>query len=238
MIMDSVFDCSVFRPPLYQKLTVLFLPQVNLEKLRDINYCDSDYRKRQTLIAPPPPPKPPATNTSTAECPCDCRTCGKPTKKSDINAIERKFIDEVLVDEIIDTIFPHISHSGLDQQRSKRSVTISRGDLTDQSQRSKRSVASARDKSNDFEKPDEKSSNGIVEIRDDQIRYNVSTPNSQSPKRPYSKRRMGVENKDDVFTLYSTEIKGKTIIFTLFVKSGTTVPAVVWVWVFGVRRPS
>ena len=103
----------------------LIFHQLNLEKLRDINYCDTDYRKRQTLMAPVPdkPVNPAPTNTSTAECPCDCRTCGKTTKKNDvIHAKERKFTDEVLVDEIIDTIFPHISHSGLEQQRSKRSL--------------------------------------------------------------------------------------------------------------------
>ncbi len=178
--------------------------QPNLEKLRDVDYCDEDYRKRQSIAFLPVPEKPakqPTTNTSTDQCPCDCRTCGKPTKKTDnINAIERQFIDHSLVDQIIDTIFPQVSLGPTSEEpRSKRSVTTSKDNKVDINDV-------------DNEKNDESSTSnphGIVEIKDDEIRYNVTTPtHAENVKRPYSKKQMGVEYKDDVYVIYSTQIPG------------------------------
>jgi hypothetical protein len=83
-------------------------------------------------------------------------------------------------------------------------------------------VAGTRDNSNDVEKHDEKNSNGIVEILDDEIRYNVTVPSTAPLKRPYSKKRIGVENRDDVFVLYSAEIPGKKLIFKILSSLGTT----------------
>ena len=177
--------------------------QPNLEKLRDVDYCDEDYRKRQStafLPATDKQAKQPSTNTSTDQCPCDCRTCGKPTKKNDnINAIERQFIDHSLVDQIIDTFFTQNNLNSEEPPRSKRSITTSKDNHVD-----KNDVAN--------EKSDESSTSnpqGIVEIKDDEIRFNVTTPaHAENVKRPYSKKQMGVEHKDDVYVFYSKQIPG------------------------------
>jgi hypothetical protein len=173
--------------------------------LRDVDYCDEDYRKRQSAPFHPSaekPVKPPTTNTTTDQCPCDCRTCGKPTKKNDnINAIERQLIDHSLVDQIIDTIFPQVYTGpiGSEESRSKRSITSSKDNKVDHND-----VGNDRNDESSTSNPQ-----GIVEIKDDEIRYNVTTPVlAENLIRPYSKKQMGVEHKDDVYVTYSKQISG------------------------------
>ena len=208
---------------------------MNLEKLRDINYCDEEYQKRQR--SPKPDKKevssfePPPTNVTQQNCPCDCRTCGK--KKNELNAKAEKFLDETLIDTIIDTIFPQILTLSENEPRSKRSVKTSQDETIVDSifetffpqniipsetlPRLKRSISTARSNkvnplSEDVNVKDDASTqspSGIVEIKDGALRYNVSSPNQPSAKRPHSKKLMGLEFKDNVFILYSAQIPGK-----------------------------
>ena len=206
---------------------------MNLEKLRDINYCDEEYQKRQR--SPKPEKKeekifePPLTNMTQQNCPCDCRTCGK--KKNELNAKAEKFLDETLIDTIIDTIFPQILISNENEPRSKRSITTIQENLVDSIfrifspqdgflsetlTRSKRSITTTHDNKvhplldNINKKGDEltESPSGIVEIQDDAIRFNVSSPNPPSAKRPHSKKLIGQEYKENVYILYSSQIPG------------------------------
>jgi hypothetical protein len=110
--------------------------QFNVEKLRDINFCDFDYQKRTKSPKPDKKEKaaePAPANATKQECACDCRSCGRPPKKTEVNAKADKFLDESLVDTIIDTIFPPAYPSPPDlppdtgQSREKRSAGTDAG---------------------------------------------------------------------------------------------------------------
>ena len=205
--------------------------QLNLAKLRGVQYCDTDYQKQhtkpktekkdeQTLEAAP-------SNTTKQDCPCDCRTCGKPAKKNEVNAKADKFLDESLIDSIVDTIFPQNSPGPPEPLRAKRS-TLKFGSALPETEaafafqdyemefknRWRRSISSSGDnkveKTTDGDPEKSDSSRKIVEVLDSEVRFNGTSPNLMAFRRPFSKKMQGDEHRDTVYVLFSAQIPGES----------------------------
>ena len=209
-----------------------FARQLNLTKLRGVQYCDTDYQKQhqkpKTEKKDEQTVDKASTNTTKLDCPCDCRTCGKPAKKSEFNAKAEKFLDESLIDNIIDVIFPQNSPSlplPPDPPRTKRSTRHFGTGLTDAvfapqdfemefKNRWRRSISSSSDnkieKSGDAESEKNDSSRKIVEVLDSDERHNGTSPNTIHFRRPFSKKMIGDEHRDTVYVLYSAHIPGES----------------------------